>query len=228
MRRKFGRRKKKLPGIIIPIIIIVLIVSLYYFTESRIRPTVFEMSEITARFIATQVINDAVGNVIANEKYRDLAIIIKDNSGKIAGVHANTIEINRIAGETTKAVQTALENIGSRSLKIPISNVFSSQIFANTGPRININILPAGSVKVDYYTNFESAGINQTRHKIYLTVSTSIRIIAPLTVNSIDVTTNVPVSETIIVGDVPESYISVPKENGDYQNFIPSRDPFRN
>jgi sporulation protein YunB len=184
------------------------------------------MSEITARLIATQAINDAVGDVIANEKYRDLAIIIKDNAGKIAGVHANTIEINRIAGETTTAVQTAIENIGKKSLKIPISNIFSSQIFANTGPRININILPAGSVSVDYYTDFESAGINQTRHKIYLTISTTIRIIAPLTVNSINVTTNIPVSETIIVGDVPDSYISVPRENGEYMNFIPNKDPF--
>jgi sporulation protein YunB len=89
-------------------------------------------------------------------------------------------------------------------LLIPISNIFGSLVFANSGPRISVNIQPAGTVNVDFYTDFEEAGINQTRLKIYLIVKTDVQIIAPLASNKIDVTTHIPVSETIIVSDVPK------------------------
>ncbi|MFZ5352470.1 MAG: sporulation protein YunB [Bacillota bacterium] len=225
MRRRFSRRRKKFPVLLIIALVMFFIIYTYYLTERNIKPTLLAMSEIKARLIATQAINDAVDRVISSGDYDELALIIRDNTGKIAGVHANTLKINKITGETTNAVQSALENLETSTLKIPISNVFGSQVFANKGPQISVKIQPAGSVSVGYFTDFEAAGINQTRHMIYLTIRTTVRIIVPLGTNEIDVSTNVPVSETIIVGDVPESYISVPNGNNDYLNFVPTKDP---
>ena len=122
--------------------------------------------------------------------------------------------------------QKELEDIKTKHIKISIGNIIGSQIFADIGPYININIQPAGSVSVNFTTEFIEAGINQTRLKIYMAVNTKVQIIVPFAGDKVDVSTNIPVSETIIVGDVPESYISIPKENNDFLKVVPTKDPF--
>ena len=97
------------------------------------------------------------------------------------------------------------------NIKVPLSNAFDTQII--TFPSINIRIIPQGSVAVDFATEFESSGINQTRHRIYIIVVTDIKMIVPLVSENLRITTNIPIAETIIVGDVPEEYVNVPKEN---------------
>jgi sporulation protein YunB len=162
------------------------------------------MSEINARLIATQAINNAVNSKIGTNSFEHLVDFETDKNGKIALIQANTVQMNKLAADTSLEIQKEIKAIGTTALKIPISNIFGSQIFANTGPKISVNIQPAGTVDVDFYTDFEEAGINQTRLKIYLIVKTDVQIIIPLARNKVDVTTHIPVSETIIVSGVAE------------------------
>ena len=205
----FRKRRKK----ILIFIFFLLVITIFFYTyiESSIRPKIIAMSEIKVRLLATQAINEAVAKKIALNEFNNLVNIKTDNVGKITLVQANTVEMNRLAVETSIAIQKELEDIKTKDISISIGNVLGSQIFADTGPRIKINIQPAGSVHVDFTTEFLEAGINQTRLKIYLKVNTKVQIIIPFTGEKIDVSTNIPVSETIIVGDVPESYINIPR-----------------
>lgn len=207
--RSFRKRRKK----ILIFIFFLLVITIFFYTyiESSIRPKIIAMSEIKVRLLATQAINEAVAKKIALNEFNNLVNIKTDNVGKITLVQANTVEMNRLAVETSIAIQKELEDIKTKDISISIGNVLGSQIFADTGPRIKINIQPAGSVHVDFTTEFLEAGINQTRLKIYLKVNTKVQIIIPFTGEKIDVSTNIPVSETIIVGDVPESYINIPR-----------------
>ncbi len=203
MRRKFGQRggKKKKFFLSVLVLAIMLIYS-YYILERNIKPTMLAMSEISARLIATQAINDAVNSKISNNSFNHLVDFKSDNNGRIALIQANTVQMNKLAADTSLEILKEIRAIGTTVLKIPVSNIFGSQIFANTGPKISVNIQPAGTVNVDFYTDFEEAGINQTRLKIYLIVKTDVQIIVPLGSNRIDVTTHIPVSETIIVSGV--------------------------
>jgi len=176
----------------------------YYIAERNIKPTMLAMSEINARLVATQAINEAVKNRISSNSYDHLIDYKTDNNGRISIIQANTAQINKLAAETSIEILNEIRKIGTTELTIPIFSIFGSQIFANTGPRINVNIQPAGAVNVDFYTDFGEAGINQTRLKIYLVVKTNVQIVVPLASNIIDVTTHIPVSETIIVSGVPE------------------------
>ena len=94
---------------------------------------------------------------------------------------------------------------------MPLRNAFDTHIIDL--PSIRVKIIPQGSVTVDYATEFESTGINQTRHRIYIIVNTDIKMIVPLVSENIRVTTNIPIAETIIVGDVPESFVNVPEDD---------------
>ena len=205
------------------LLLVLVIVSIpYFYIEKNIRPKIIAISEIRARLIATKVINEAVSEKIARGSFDNLLDIKTDNTGKVSVVQANTVEMNRLAVETSIAVQKELEEMKARRIRIPLGDVFGSQIFADYGPSFNISILPEGSVGVDFTTEFIEAGINQTRLKIYLIVKTRLQIIIPFASEQTDVSISIPVSETIIVGDVPESYIRIPRnEDNEFLRIVP-------
>jgi sporulation protein YunB len=208
MRRKFGQKGGKKKFFFSVTLLAIMLIYSYYIVERNIKPTILAMSEINARLIATQAINEAVNSKIGNNTFNHLIDFETDNNGRISLIQANTVQMNKLAAETSLEIQKEIEEIGITHLKIPISSIFGSQVFANTGPKISVTIQPAGTVYVDFYTDFEEAGINQTRLKIYLKVKTDVQIIVPLASNKVDVTTHIPVSETIIVDDVSEGKIA--------------------
>lgn len=194
------------------IALIMLNIYLYRFIDKNIKPTVTAISEIKARSVTTQAINDTIKMKIKRDiNYNDLIFVKYDNEGKVTLMQANTILMNSIAAEVAIEVQEQLKQISKAKIKVPLSNAFDTQLI--TLPSIGIEIIPQGAVAVDFATEFESSGINQTRHRIYIIVVTDIKMIVPLVSENLRITTNIPIAETIIVGDVPEQYINVPKEN---------------
>ena len=80
------------------------------------------------------------------------------------------------------------------------------------GPKITVKMQQVGNIVTSYESIFESAGINQTRHTIYLEAKTQVKVVIPLTTSTKEVKSQIPICETIIVGDVPQSYVNVPEE----------------
>ncbi|HHW57726.1 MAG TPA: sporulation protein YunB [Clostridia bacterium] len=208
-RRKWGA--KRINSFYIYLVyMLLLLLFFYYFTEYRLKPAIIAVSETLAKETAVNTINDAINEkVLKGIEYKDLIYVRTDNNGKVSMLQANTIEMNLLAAKITKEVKENLNNIGPLYAKIPLGSVFSSDLFANVGPRIKVGLLPVGSVDVDFMSQFEPAGINQTRHRIYLDIQTTIRIIAPLASDKVMVTLHMPIAESIIVGDVPASYVDV-------------------
>ena len=83
---------------------------------------------------------------------------------------------------------------------------------------MHVRIVPVSAVSAVFSTEFESAGINQTRHKIYLSLQTTVRLVIPSGAKQVALGSQVLVAESIIVGEVPSSYVNVP-EVGDALNF---------
>ncbi|MBA1335823.1 MAG: hypothetical protein HPY66_1451 [Firmicutes bacterium] len=214
---RVGKRalfKKKAKKYILVALVLLMVLSFCWMFNNNIRPLLMAMCEVKARVIATQAINEAVSTELTYKiRYDDLFIVKTNNDNRITMLQANTMVMNSIATETALNIQERLRTIGTRKVSIPLGSMLGSEIFANYGPRLNVEIVPVGTVAVDFATDFEQAGINQTRHKIYLIVKTQVQIIVPLVSNRVEVTSRVPVAETIIVGDIPHNYIYLP-ENG--------------
>ena len=215
MKRIMGRtvhrwKEKKL--MIFLIAFVLLIVYMYFYIDNNIKPTLIALSEVQAKAVTTKTINDTIKSRIKNNiAYDDLIIIKYDNNGRATLVQANMMMMNTIAADVALEVQEQLGKLSTSKVDVPIRNAFNRQMIRL--PSIKLEIQPQGSVNVDFATEFEEAGINQTRHRIYLIVMTDIRMIIPLTSETLRITTNIPIAETVIVGDVPEQYISIPKED---------------
>ncbi|HSQ33502.1 MAG TPA: sporulation protein YunB [Peptostreptococcaceae bacterium] len=217
--RNLGRIKRqnqirKTIGISLFVLAGLILVSTFIYIDRKLRPTIMVIAEAKALELANRSINSAVADIVKDEiKYEELMNIKTDEEGNITMVQANTILMNKISSDVALEIQNELRQIKTRSANIPIGTALGSPLLAKYGPQIKVSIEPIGNVGVNFGTNFESSGINQTRHRIYLIVKTQVRVVIPLTTSTQEVKSQVPVCETIIVGDVPENYVNIPKEN---------------
>ncbi len=178
--------------------------------ERRMRPAILSFAEVKADMLATDAVNRAIMEKVARGIfYQDLIAIKQDEQGRIIMAQLNTMEINRLMAETTIATQNALSEICDEELKIPVGEILNNYLLATYGPRIPMRLIPVGRVNTVLLDSFDSAGINQVRHRIYLDVITEVRIIIPFTATEVDVHTTVPLADTIYPGEVPDSVINL-------------------
>ncbi|MEG6617070.1 sporulation protein YunB [Peptococcaceae bacterium 1198_IL3148] len=206
------------------IIVLIISVSLvYYLVDKNLRPTIIAIAESRANLMVNDAVSQAVQTRVAEEKlqYQDLVNIHKDKDGRIVMMQANTVRINQISTDITLEVDRALKEIENEELNISLGQAIGSHFLANYGPQIKVDVLPVGSVAVLVTDKFDSTGINQTRHQITLDLKTKVKIAIPLYNNDIDVHTIVPLTESVIVGDVPETWVSIP--NGLLSGIAPTQ-----
>jgi len=159
----------------------------------------------------------------SSSEYSDLVTLTTDDEGHVTYLSADSIRMNGIAYNASLAIQEELEKTQEHDISIPLGSVLGSDLFSGTGPMVNVRIQPAGNVSTQYKSEFAAAGINQTRHKIVLNISTEVIIILPTASSSVTVSTQITVSETIIVGTVPNNYVNV-DETDKMLNLIPDGD----
>ncbi|MBU5677661.1 sporulation protein YunB [Alkaliphilus sp. MSJ-5] len=211
---KLGKKKYlKFKIITILILIVIILTMCFLYIDREITPTVQAIGELKAQEITTRAINESVSLVLKQDiQYQDLISVKEDDEGNITMMQANTFLMNKVASDVALTIQDHLKQIKTTSDRIPLGNALGSQLLAQYGPKIKLTVTPLGMVDVNFGTEFEQSGINQTRHRIYLVINTSVRVIVPFSSNTIHVTTYFPVAETVIVGKVPMNYINVPKD----------------
>lgn len=202
------------------ILIVITCIVAFILLDVNLRPVIIAMAEAKVRAIAVSAINDAVLEIMDKElEYTDLINIIQDREGNVSMIQANTIRMNDLAAKTALMAQENIEKIGEQGIGIPVGSALGGQILAGRGPNIYVKIIPVGSVTTEFVTEFQNAGINQTRHKIYLKAQTNIRIIVPTGSSKIQIESHIPIAESIIVGSVPQSYVDVSED--ELSNIIP-------
>jgi sporulation protein YunB len=186
---------------------LVILIGGFIIFERHLKPTIQAIAEAEARWAATDAINQAIKDKIANIDYNQLIIVQKDTQGQIVLMQPNIARINQLASDTTLAIQASLENLDDKRFYIPVGQVLGSQLLANYGPRVQVSIYPVGTVQTNVLNRFEEAGINQTRLQLYLDIETQVRVVVPLISSDITVDTQVPITDTVIVGRVPDFYV---------------------
>ncbi len=205
------RKRRRLPGAALLVLIIALAVSIFWTIETHLKPTLMAIAEARAIQVATQTINNVINEKVNQHIDPQALVNIKlDSRGRVVFIQPNTLEFNRLAADTTIKVQDALKLITAEKVYIPIGQVFGSQLLASLGPPIVVTIIPIGTVQVKVVDKFEQAGINQTRHMVYLFATTHVRIVVPLVSSTVSVNTQVPIAEYVVVGEVPSTYVQFP------------------
>lgn len=167
------------------------------------------MAEATMRSITTVAVNDAIYYTLNDAvRYEDLISVERDEAGEIVAISANSLQINRIARDAAYMSQENLDKMSEAGIEMPLGAFTGIEAWAGFGPRIHIRIIPISNVQCTFRSEFETAGINQTKHSIYLEIVADISIILPSGSSNFASPTQVLICESVLVGKVPDTYLS--------------------
>lgn len=206
--KKYSRRVRRRRLLRRALLLLLLLLALFLLIDRNFRPLVFSLAEARSAAMASQVLSGALAEAIEDGvTYEDLMNVKMDQNGQVALLSANTMAMNRLATRAGDAALRRLNNMSSERVTVPLGAVLGTTLFSGSGPGVPVSIVPIGSIFTDFATEFEACGINQTRHKVYLQVTANIRIVIPTGAKTTQVSANMLVAESIIVGRVPEGFV---------------------
>ena len=158
----------------------------------------------TVNRIVTQAVNETIDS--GEIRYDDLISFEKDNEGRITAVKSNMPEFNRLQSKILNVILERISEVSTRDLSIPLGSLTGASLLAGRGPLVSVRMQSVGSSTAHLENRFVSAGINQTKHQIFLDVDVSVAILLPGFSTATQVSNAFTVAETVIVGTVPETY----------------------
>ncbi|MCF6092393.1 sporulation protein YunB [Microaerobacter geothermalis] len=209
---RFGKRKKgPLSGknvLFISLVIIVVISTQgFLYVEKNLQPTLMAIAKTKVKQYATKAINDAISKKIAmGTDFKELIEFRYDGNGKIVAAIYNYKEIARLQGETTARVQGVLDDLGKEIQPIPLGQALNSNILAQLGPEVPITLVPIGYAQVNVNIKTENAGINMVLWTVYVIIEAEVSVVIPFISEPATVSTQVPISYALVVGEVPQVY----------------------
>ncbi len=166
------------------------------------------VAEASMRSITTVAVNDAIYYTLSDKvRYEDLVSVERDGAGNILAIASNAFQINRIARDAAYMSQQNLSKMSESGVDVPLGAFTGIEAWAGFGPKINMKILPISNVACSFASVFEDAGINQTKHSIYLEIVADISIIMPTRTRNFASLTEVLICESVLVGKVPDTYL---------------------
>lgn len=177
-----------------------------YLVLYQIKPVFEERAQRKANEVSVTIINKACEQAYKSTLSENILNIDKDSTGKITSISTNSIEMNKLKSKIASEFEKITKENKNNTIYIPIGSITNFSVLQGVGYKIPVKVLYNGFSKLDFKDEFVSAGINQVKHKIYLTASVNMSIISATMVKATTVETEIPVCETVIVGDVPEFY----------------------
>ncbi|MBO8163361.1 MAG: sporulation protein YunB [Brevibacillus sp.] len=208
-RRRFRRPLTGTKAFFIAFVLfIALMIQMLIIIEKRIEPTLLILASQKAEQLAKQAISDAVTKRIAQTgvDFNEIVKIEKDNQGRIQAYEFNFKEYSRIVGETTSRIQNRLKEFEEEKVdrSIPLGLATGSSFLAQMGPDLPITFVPIGSVKTRLETELDEAGINMVLATVYIFVEVDLRIVIPFATDQKTVVTKIPITHSLIIGEVPQ------------------------
>ena len=205
---KVIRKRSKKKGLIVALVIIsAIIAGVVFFVVRNVNPVIEAISSEKIRAIATEAVSKSVLDIMSQNTSHDYISIVRDDKNSIKSVDINTDAINGLAHTITIEAQKNINSAGQDGITIPVGSLSGITLLTGIGPNINIKIYLVGSTQTQIISEFTDTGINQTSHRLYFDIQGSVAVSVPGLKSNVKTSTRVLMSETIIVGDVPSTYL---------------------
>lgn len=201
--------KRRTYKLVAGMVIVGLVVGSYFFieaTQKYVMPIAMRICLIDAKEVANRVINSSVDKVLAETEINCNDIFRVTNENDITMISTDTAIINTLCSDISDYVTESLSTMENSKVEVPYGATTGVGVLANIGPPIVFEIKPVGNAEVDYDTEFNSAGINQTNYKIWLTVNITVSLVNPIYDKEMLMTRKLMLVDTVINGKVPNYY----------------------
>ena len=203
MRRHFQRFLIRLLLILLVLLVVLALL------RSRLYPVIRSLAETQVKNTASDLINDAIAEQIAagNIRYDRIVYFEKDLIGRITALKTNIGEINRLKTDVLNIINDEILSTDESSLGVALGSLFLPEFLSGKGPKLPVRILVIRNSEADFYSDFSEAGINQTLHKLNMEVFLDVTVLVLGSTTEFTISSHMVVAETVIVGDVPETYL---------------------
>ena len=212
-KKKASKVKRRLKKYLI--VFLMLLIAVVIFFEYQAVPFQKKYIKTQAKIISNDAITKAVNEVIEkyNYSYADITEINYDKNGKVVSISTNPETINKLKVEMNKAVQKEIETVTDADVSLNIGAFTELSLLSSWGPKVTFDFTFIGSFNSDIVSTFESTGINQTIHHIKFVVNANLITLSPDYSDGIDYTTDFEIAQSVIVGELPNTYANIGKNN---------------
>ena len=182
----------------------------------RYHDAIRELAETQVRNSTSDLINDAIDKQIetGNIRYDRIVYFEKDLEGRITALKTNMTEVNRLKTSILNLINDEILALDTTDIAIPLGSLVFPEFFSGRGPGIPIQILSIRNSDGSFTSHFSEAGINQTLQQLIMDVSVDVSVLVLGKAENFTVSSQVVVAETIIVGQVPETFFQIGGEHG--------------
>lgn len=192
-------------------IIVIAIIStvLMMLFRKKYNDPIRELAQIQVMNATSDLINDAIDRQIeaGDIQYDRIVYFEKDLNGRITALKTNMSEVNRLKTDTLALINDEILSLDSSDLGVPLGSLFLPEFLSGRGPAIPVQIISIRNSDAYFISDFTQAGINQTLHQLTMSVGVDVAVLVLGETASFTVTSEVVVAETIIVGDVPDTFL---------------------
>lgn len=175
----------------------------------RYHDAIRNLAETQIKNATSDLINDAIDRQIdlGNIHYDRIVYFEKDLDGRITALKTNMTEVNRLKTAILNLINDEILALDTTDITIPIGSLFLPEFFSGRGAGIPIQILSIRNSDASFQSYFSEAGINQTLQQLTMDVSVDVSVLVLGKAESFTVSSQVVVAETIIVGQVPDTFL---------------------
>ena len=190
-------------------VLLVTAIVLFLMLRSRYRDVIRDLAETQVKNTTSDLTNDAIAKQIADGiiQYDRIVYFEKDLDGKITALKTNMSEVNRLKTDILNIINDEILALDTSDIGIPLGSLFLPELLSGKGPAIPVHILSIRNSDAVFSSGFSQAGINQTLHKLTMVVSVDVAVLVLGQTSSFTVNSEVVVAETVIVGDVPNTFL---------------------
>ena len=198
------------------LLLLILSVILFLVFRSRYRDVIRELAETQVKNTTSDLTNDAIAKQIADGiiQYDRIVFFEKDLEGRITALKTNMSEVNRLKTNTLNIINDEILALDQSDIGIPIGSIFLPEFFSGRGIVVPVQIIAIRNSDGYFESHFTQAGINQTLHQLNMCVLVDVSILVLGHSASFTVSSEVVVAETIIIGDVPDTFLQTGGING--------------
>lgn len=158
---------------------------------------------------ALQAVRNCVDSVAADVFSDDNLFITSNDFGDgMSYLEIDTVRLNLMRNSFAEKLQDELAQTHRTNIRMTLGSLTDIAALQGIGITIPAKIYFGAISKVEITDEFISAGINQTKYRACLRVNVSTSVVSTVMADSREVTVDLPLCERILVGKVPNYYIS--------------------
>lgn len=204
------RKRKRLKKIVALVLVLSLLIGAGLYVRSNIVPLVTEKAYYSIRGEAVTALNNAYQKTVdemTSLGYSDFVTVTKDSDGKISFISVDMLKVNNVMSFISTVVLEEMQSIATDGVDVPLGAFSGILLLGDNGKDVNIEVETVGIAECNFRSDFETVGINQVRHTLYIDIVASANVVLPLYAKDVFCESSLLLCENVIVGEVPEFYL---------------------